>query len=269
MTGFWLKIIAMVTMVIDHTGLSLFGRSPTIYIAMRIIGRLSFPIFAFLIAEGCRHTHNIRKYFLRLIVFAFISEIPFDLMISGEPFYLKDQNVYFTLAIAVAAIACMQEIRKRLGKPANTDLPANALPAKDQTEAASPVRQNEMIPLQNTAGIETDNIALRASYLAVITAAGALAMLLKTDYGIIGVFMICSLFLCGDHKGIALAVITAFCILLAGISQVWIQVFGSLSGFLIFFYNGKRGYRLNKYVFYAFYPVHILILALIVKLTAG
>ena len=71
-----LKWIAVITMLIDHVGVVFFPE----YSIIRWIGRISFPLFAFLICEGYRHTSNIWKYFLRLGIFAIISEIPYDIV---------------------------------------------------------------------------------------------------------------------------------------------------------------------------------------------
>ena len=83
LNGFHLKLIAACTMFIDHMGHTLF---PTV-LWLRCIGRLAFPIFCFLIAEGCVYTRDRRKYALRLLAFALLSEVPFDLMVGGTVWY--------------------------------------------------------------------------------------------------------------------------------------------------------------------------------------
>jgi hypothetical protein len=80
MSGLALKIVALSTMIIDHYG-AIFQNDIIIF---RIIGRLAFPIYCFLLVEGYYHTSNVKKYAARLLVFAFISEIPFDLAFFGE-----------------------------------------------------------------------------------------------------------------------------------------------------------------------------------------
>lgn len=71
------KIIALVTMLIDHIGYIMYGHIDTgVYNVLRGIGRISFPLFAFLIAEGFFYTKDEKKYLLRIMSFAFISEIP-------------------------------------------------------------------------------------------------------------------------------------------------------------------------------------------------
>lgn len=98
--GFYLKLIAVLTMVIDHIGLSLFPGE----MAWRIIGRLSFPIYCFLIVEGFYHTRDIKKYITRLAIFAFISEVPFDLLVNKAIIDITSQNVFFTLLIGLLTI---------------------------------------------------------------------------------------------------------------------------------------------------------------------
>lgn len=71
---------------------------------MRAVGRLAFPIFAFLLVEGYRHTSDIRKYFIRLFLFALISEVPFDLASTGQVFDLQKQNIFFTLAAGLIVL---------------------------------------------------------------------------------------------------------------------------------------------------------------------
>ena len=92
-----LKLIAVVTMFIDHIGSIIFPH----IMFLRIIGRISFPIFAFLIVNGYRHTHNLKKYLLRLAAFAIISEIPYNLIWSGDIAYPNSQNVFVTLFLGV------------------------------------------------------------------------------------------------------------------------------------------------------------------------
>ncbi len=87
-------------MVIDHTGAILFPELRW----MRYVGRLAFPIYAFLIVEGYIHTKNVKKYLLRLGIFAFISEVPFDLAANSKWFDPSYQNVFFTLFLGLLAL---------------------------------------------------------------------------------------------------------------------------------------------------------------------
>lgn len=95
--GFTLKMIALIAMFIDHIGAFLFPQ----YMILRVIGRLAFPIFAFLAVEGYFHTSDVKKYMMRLGAFALISEIPFDLVSAGKILEFGHQNVFFTLLLGM------------------------------------------------------------------------------------------------------------------------------------------------------------------------
>ena len=104
-----LKLLAVVTMLIDHMGFTLFPHA----VWMRAVGRLAFPIFCFLIAEGCAHTHDKKRYAGRLLLFAVLSELPFNLMCSGQWLSWNYQNVLWTLLLGAAMIACMKRAGER------------------------------------------------------------------------------------------------------------------------------------------------------------
>ena len=87
-----LKWIAIITMTADHVGVILYPE----FEVLRFIGRLSFPLFAYLLMLGMETTRNIRNYFIRLFVFAFISQVPFFLAIDYAPFEML--NIFFTLS---------------------------------------------------------------------------------------------------------------------------------------------------------------------------
>lgn len=76
---------------------------------LRTVGRIAFPIFAFLISEGALHTRNMKNYILRLIFFAFLSEIPFDLATRGVIYYPDYQNILFTFALGALSVAIMEK----------------------------------------------------------------------------------------------------------------------------------------------------------------
>ena len=248
--GSTLKIIAMVCMLIDHTAAVLFdrilisrglldavnasdggasflstGNTAVIYYAdmiMRAIGRISFPIFCFLLIEGFMHTHDVKKYALNLGIFALVSEIPFDLAFAGKPFYLDYQNVFFTLFIGLVMMIFLQKID-----------------SKAQKDAGAWQRANWKVSVGK---------------LLVIVAACAVATLLKTDYSAMGILTIVLMYNMRKNKmyciGIGCAVLTL-------LSLNEITCF--LAMIPVHFYNGKRGLNL-KYPFYAFYPVHLLVL---------
>ena len=99
MSSFVLKIIAIITMFIDHIGYAIFGK----FSFFNYIGRIAFPIFAFQVSEGYLHTKNLKKYFLRLFIFAIISQVPFMMFskIISNSFTL---NIFFTLLLGLTSI---------------------------------------------------------------------------------------------------------------------------------------------------------------------
>ena len=80
MSAFTLKMIALVTMIIDHVGAVFF---PEI-IWLRYIGRISMPIYAFLLVQGYQHTRDFKRYVIRMAIFAVVSEVPYDLLFHGS-----------------------------------------------------------------------------------------------------------------------------------------------------------------------------------------
>lgn len=100
-----LKLIACVTMLIDHIGAVFFPQN----LWLRIIGRLAFPIYCFLLAEGARHTKNPAKYALRLFIGLLLSEIPFDLALYGQISFAH-QSVMLTLLLAFLMALCMKKL---------------------------------------------------------------------------------------------------------------------------------------------------------------
>ncbi len=127
--GSWLKIIAVVSMIIDHLAylilphfdlfsepIGFLGKEFTIIKICRLIGRLAFPIFAFLITEGFSHTGNYKKYGINLLVFSVVSEIPYNLFLSGKVINIESQNVFFTLFLGFLAIYVLENVKIDLEK---------------------------------------------------------------------------------------------------------------------------------------------------------
>lgn len=240
LSGSGLKLLAVVIMLIDHTGAilltPLISQAPdavtaqSLYIAMvicRCIGRIAFPIFCFLLAEGARYTHSIAKYTLRLFLFALISEIPFNLAMNASMRYWSllnpdYQSVFFTLLLGLLAIWSMESIRR-------------------------------VIPWKPV------GIALAVcAALVFIT----LADLLKTDYAGYGVCLILLFY----YVPVRWRAVVGLCsALLFFPLEGLIALLTGLSAIPLALYNGTRGKvgQWGKYWFYAFYPVHLLLLAII------
>lgn len=106
LSGSALKIIAVVSMVIDHYAYYLMDGNTMTYEVMRCFGRIAFPVFAFLVAEGFAHTRNRMRYFLSLMLFAVVSEVPWYLLNGAD----GTHNVMFTLALGVAALAAFERL---------------------------------------------------------------------------------------------------------------------------------------------------------------
>ncbi len=126
LSGATLKYIALITMIMDHADKTLLfqytvmDNPPAIALwlsrAFDILGRIAFPIFAFLLVEGFYHTRNKVKYLRNLLVFAIISEIPFNMYTGGEFFITWHQNIFFTLAIGLCVIWVIESLKQRTDK---------------------------------------------------------------------------------------------------------------------------------------------------------
>ena len=249
-SGSTLKMIALITMLIDHFAATIIERSllaqhispmldiqnmqmnfsslQILYWTMRLIGRLGFPIYIFLLIEGFQHTHNKWKYLLRLILFALVSEIPFDIafnlsrkqVLAGqllESSYASSyQNVFFTLSIGLLTIILMDLINQR-----------------------------------------SIHILFKIIINILISIAGMiLADLLHTDYSSVGVLAIVVMYLLRNKQLLGTAM-TCFVLMCSSIFEAT----ALLILIPVKLYNGSRGWNL-EWIFYAFYPVHLLILGL-------
>ena len=252
LNGSTMKLVAVTSMTIDHFAagvvyyLLLYHCIPQgmdfeglyrIYQIMRGIGRTAFPIYCFLLIEGLIHTRSRVKYLGNLLLFAALSEIPFDLALcltegADSPYLfsvllmhtdeiLDHQNVFFTLAIGLSACWGIEALRKRFG--------------------ISPVTVAASVP-----------IAIAAAYL---------ADRLHTDYHSVGVFVILVLYLLRPVCGAAAA--AAYLVL----TRLSLEEWAFPAFIMMFLYNGKRGFlgrgRFAKYFFYWYYPLHLMLFALI------
>ena len=204
-------------------------------------GRLAFPIFAFMAVEGYFHTHSFRKYALRLALFAVLSEVPFDLMYGGTWFYPVHQNVIWTLLLGLLGIHLMETVRKK----------------------------------------QKTWLYLLTALLVVLigTVLGTLSMV---DYYGTGVLTIFIFYFFRGRKwwclaGQLLALYWVNVQLLGGLLYP-VHIFGMefeicqqglalLALLPIWLYRGRQGYHSKpfQYACYAFYPVHMLILVLILQ----
>lgn len=125
LTGAVLKTLALASMTIDHAAAALLNRGLfaagvwsdpllQLYWLCRGVGRLAFPIYCFLLAEGFAHTSSRRAYAGRLFLFALLSEVPFDLAFHAAPFYPAYQNVFCTLLLGLLAVWALDANRAAL-----------------------------------------------------------------------------------------------------------------------------------------------------------
>lgn len=251
LTSFGLKMIAILTMLCDHVAAVFSNYIPSdLYVAMRCIGRIAFPVFCFLLAEGFHYTRSKIKYASRLFLFCLLSEPCFDLAFHQVWYYQESQNVFWTLLLGFLMMALLEAVRKYLDA--------------------------DKVMLKIVKGV------LMA---AVVLAVGYLAYWLKTDYSYKGILMIAVFYFLRKYRiagvvAMSLVNLLAFqrlsnLILLLTVqapfsfgfigSYFMIQDAGVLASFPILLYNGQKG-RSMKWFFYLFYPVHLLILFLIWRL---
>ena len=241
-SGYWLKMIAVITMLIDHSAATILERilvqmpswAPAtvdnweqwyrLDLLLRGIGRMAFPIYCFLLVEGFHYTHSRRKYAARLFVFALISEVPFDMALNQSVLEFSYNNVFFTLFLGLLVIMAADWVMERFS---------------------------------------SDNLTSeigRITLLVVIGMVGcALAScVISCDYGASGVIAIYIMYLLRSKRelGFALAVVSL------GVFSGELELLALLMLIPLHFYNGTRG-KQHKYFFYAFYPLHLLLLALI------
>ncbi len=233
LTSNMLRTIAVVLMLSDHIWATVmsFGNW------MTYIGRMAFPIFAFQIAEGFVHTSNFKKYALRLLGFAVITEIPFNLFYSSRWFNPYHQNVLFTLLLGLLAISVIDKARKKL---------------------------------------TVKTVALSVLWLLLICVASVLGFV---DYGFTGMITVVMFYLLRDFPFAWLAQLVAMVLINIVFFEgqvVPVEIFGKMfeiptQGYAVFalipiwLYGGRKGRssKIMQYGFYAFYPVHMLILYLI------
>lgn len=236
-TSFVLHILAMAFMLSDHLWATVI---PWKADWMTCLGRLAFPIFAFMTVEGFFHTKNRKRYAGRLLLFALLSEIPFNLMMSGSVIYPFHQNVLWCFLLCIGLMS-LNEKAKGTGK----------------------------------------------WWIRLLTAAGTIllgylvGMLSMMDYMHYGVFMVLTFYFFRGNRWWHYAGQMLWMIYInkevGGMFYQW-ELFGMQFEFPqqcfavfalipIWLYDGRQGYHSKwfQYLCYAFYPVHLLILGLLVR----
>ncbi len=232
-SSFTLHITAMIFMTCDHLwGTDILGGYPI----LTCIGRLTFPIYAFMIAEGYHYTNNFKKYIQRLLIFALISEIPYDLMTESAVFYPLGQNVLWTF---ILSLLCMKAVDK--------------------------VRENK----KPVVGYILGGLVIFVFYI--------LAQFTFVDYYGDGLLMAIVFYLFRGRKWYnyllqAAGIIIINVYMMKGLVypveifnysfDIPQQAFAVFSLIPIFLYKGKQGIhnKFTKYLFYAYYPAHIMVL---------
>lgn len=237
LTAAVLHIIAMTLMLMDHLWATLLPAREWLTCA----GRVAFPIFAFMAVEGYFHTRSFKKYILRMLLFAVLSEIPFDLMYGGTWFYPVHQNVLWTFLLGLLGVWLMEQVRKK-GKTW---------------------------------------MYLLVCVL-VVPAGLVLGTLCMVDYYGVGVLTVFVFYFLHGRKWWCflgqLAALYWLNVELLGGLMYPVQLFGMefelcqqglalLALIPIWLYHGRQGYHSKpfQYLCYAFYPVHMLLLVVVLK----
>ena len=285
MSVFVIKLLAIVSMLIDHLGCFLRYRlliSSNVYSLMRSIGRFAFPVYAFLIVNGYQKTHDVKRYLTRLIAFAVISQIPYA-MFHNMYYMLPDEGLVLELGsrwfvclifILVAGVAWFTAVRA----DRSVIWPVLALAmAVLRVEYRGVVILGKELNVFYTLALGLALIALldavmreERDYVKLLMQAVALfgaAFLIQdnADYGLLGAALIVSIWIARDTLLSQAGIIALWCV-------VKFLIYGNgMSRFIggicclipLFLYNGKLG-RPLKLGFYAVYPAHLAILASLV-----
>ena len=245
---------------------------------MRLIGRFGFPLFAFLIVEGFQHTRSVKKYALNLGIFALISELPFNLGFSSRLLCPTYQNVFFTLLLGLLCLASVHylcETKKEEEKFRPLFYVAAFLAGpyavwmflKDCWLGYGffQLERNVFLLVVIVAAVVTlllfvilgrkwDTAKRNEFTFTLLPLAFFCLMgdLLLTDYGAGGVLTIAIMYFFRKKRLKAFAL---GCVVLTLLSPAEVTAFLMLIPLAK--YNGERGRKINKYFFYAFYPVHI------------
>ena len=252
LTSEQLKKIAMGTMFLDHAanavvyGGGLHTWSPlaaNIGTAMRLIGRMAFPLYAFLLVQGFLWTRDWKKYISRMVLLAIVSEIPFDLVLSGRFYYPRGQSTIGTLVIGLICLKMLDVIGQIYQLP--WSVTADSVRSSDRHFSTLFV-----------------GYVITVWVLAISLTAAAV---LRSDYGAGGVFLIVLLYIFRyDPALLPIAGVVG----LFGIYGFDADLFFAwIAFFFISRYNGERGRRMG-FLPYVFYPTHLLALWFVGKTIA-
>lgn len=235
-TSFTLHIMAMLFMLCDH----LWGTVVPGNDWLTCVGRLAFPIFAFMIVEGYFHTGNIKKYVLRLLLFAVISEIPFNLAMGSRFFYPIHQNVLWSFLISIWLIDWNEKIKKK------------------------------QVWKRIAIGFLTVCIGYVTGFVTFVDFHYAGVLTVFVFYFFRGRKWWCYLgqFVCLWYINFEMLGGLSYEVNIFGETHfVARQGFAILALIPIWLYRGKQGYYSKplRYVYYAFYPLHLLVLGIIMK----
>ena len=222
MSSFVLKIIALITMLCDHIGLTFIEH--TSY--LNIIGRISFPIFAFQISEGFKHTKNLKKYIIRLIIFAVLSQMPYTLYLNSIGIHEFGLNIFFTLLIGLISIIIYENLYNKYKKFYIGIIPVILL-----TILAELIK------------CDYGWYGVTIIFLFHLFKENKLYMNFIIIYMIINKYIIDFIFK-------------------PSIYQLYFAIGAIISVLIINLYNNKKGKNI-KYLLYIFYPLHLIILVLI------
>ena len=223
LSNFDLKLIAIITMTIDHIGVVFETFFSNFF---RAVGRISFPIIAFLLTEGYVHTKSFGKYFFRLLGLAMVSEVIYDYVFFDSFFYFNSNNIFFTLTLGLLTLYFLDKSKILIKKYIKEKI--------DFTIIYSVV-----------------------TFL-ILFIMGTFAMLLNFSYGMLGILVISFFYLFKNNFSLTILSVSLVTLILGEV----MQYFSLLSLILIYFYNKKLGKKC-KIFFYLYYPIHILILGLI------
>ena len=235
--GAVLRYIAVVAMFTDHLAFCFESMMPhELYTAGRCIGRIAYPIFAYCLVAGYYHTRDIKRYAGRILAAALISEIPFNLMYSSAMLYPDAQNVMWTLLISLGMLwGCGQcrrvMLREKFAKPEckgkSSEEDTRTVKAEAKTEAAAQAKAPAKSQTQTQVKESMIWLALGMCQIAIVGLACLAASALRTDYGAEGVL-----------------IVAAFALMPRRLFDI------------------PRG-SYPRYLFYAFYPVHMLLIVLV------